>query len=166
MNRRLSQVALSSALFAVAACSGDDGRSIASFCAQLGELDDFDTEVIGVDLDDSDAVGDSLEEFSVRLTSLARVAPEDVADEVQRVADNYNHLFEQPTLYYAVVLMIATIGAVDELHVACSWAFLGLRVVHSCVQATIDIVPIRFGLFLLAWIVLAVMILRALVGLF
>ena len=38
--------------------------------------------------------------------------------------NNYNHLFEQPTLYYAVVLMIAAIGAVDDLHVA---VFLGLR---------------------------------------
>ena len=62
--------------------------------------------------------------------------------------------------------MIAAIGAVDSIHVACSWAFMGLRVVHSCVQATIDVVPIRFGIFLISWIVLAVMILRALAGLF
>lgn len=105
-----------------------------------------------------------------------RIDPQDAADtsrlndllphEVQRVARNYNHLFEQPTLYYAVVLMIAAIGAVDSIHVACSWAFMGLRVVHSCVQATIDVVPIRFGIFLISWVVLAVMILRALAGLF
>ena len=116
--------------------------------------------------------------FVTRIPTMARlkIDPQDAADtsklndllphEVQRVARNYNHLFEQPTLYYAVVLMIATIGAVDDIHVACSWTFMGLRVVHSCVQATIDIVPIRFGLFLLAWLVLALMILRTLVGLF
>ena len=116
--------------------------------------------------------------FVTRVPMMAKlkIDPQDAQDtsklndllpeEVQRVARNYNHLFEQPTLYYAVVVMIAMIGAVDEIHVACSWAFLGLRVVHSCVQATLDIVPIRFGLFLIAWLVLAVMILRALAGLF
>lgn len=116
--------------------------------------------------------------FVTRIPTMAKleIDPQDAADtsrlnellphEVQRVARNYNHLFEQPTLYYAVVLMIATIGAVDSVHVACSWAFMGLRVAHSCVQATIDIVPIRFGIFLISWIVLAVMILRTLVGLF
>lgn len=116
--------------------------------------------------------------FVTRLPMMAKmkIDPQDARDtsrlndllpqEVQRVARNYNHLFEQPTLYYAVVVMIAMIGAVDEIHVACAWAFLGLRVVHSCVQATLDIVPIRFGLFLTAWLVLAAMILRALAGIF
>ena len=116
--------------------------------------------------------------FVTRIPTMAKleIDPQDAADtsrlrdllppEVQRVADNYNHLFEQPTLFYAVALIIAVIGAVDEIHVACAWAFVGLRVVHSCIQATINIVPIRFGIFLIAWIALAVMILRALVFVF
>ena len=116
--------------------------------------------------------------FVTRIPTMSRlkIDPQDAADtsrlnellphEVQRVARNYNHLFEQPTLFYAVALIIAAIGAVDEIHVACAWAFVGLRIVHSCVQATIDIVPIRFGIFLLAWVTLGVMILRALAGVF
>jgi hypothetical protein len=86
--------------------------------------------------------------------------------EAQRVANNYNHLFEQPTLFYAMVIMIAVLGDVDALHVQCAWAFTLLRIVHSCVQATVDIVPIRFGLFALSWMALGVMIVREVIAVF
>ena len=33
--------------------------------------------------------------------------------EVRRIADNYNHLFEQPTLFYALAITIAVAGHVD-----------------------------------------------------
>ncbi len=85
--------------------------------------------------------------------------------EVAQVADNYNHLFEQPVVFYAVAISIAVLGHVDALHVACAWAFAALRIAHSGVQATINIVNIRFTLFLLAWIALAVMIVREVVAL-
>ena len=29
--------------------------------------------------------------------------------EVARIADNYNHLFEQPTLFYAIAISIAVL---------------------------------------------------------
>lgn len=79
---------------------------------------------------------------------------------VVQVADNYNHLFEQPTLFYAVALAIAVLGHVDFLHVVCAWSFVVLRVAHSIVQATINLVPVRFALFTLAWIALGIMIVR------
>ena len=85
--------------------------------------------------------------------------------EVVQVADNYNHLFEQPTLFYAVAISIAVIGHVDAVHVACAWIFTVLRIAHSLVQATINIVNIRFTLFLFTWITLAVMIVRELLAL-
>ncbi len=85
--------------------------------------------------------------------------------EVAQIADNYNHLFEQPTLFYAVAISIAVLGHVDAVHVACAWAFTALRVLHSAVQATINIVNIRFALFGLAWIALTVMIVRELLAL-
>ncbi len=84
---------------------------------------------------------------------------------VSQVADNYNHLFEQPTLFYAVAISIAVLGHVDSLHVQCAWAFTILRVAHSFVQATINIVNIRFTLFLLSWIALATMIVREVIAL-
>jgi hypothetical protein len=80
--------------------------------------------------------------------------------EVNRVSNNYNHLFEQPTLFYAVAIAIAVLGHVDALHVYCAWAYAGLRIGHSLVQATLDVVMIRFVLFLLSWLVLAIMIIR------
>ena len=86
--------------------------------------------------------------------------------EISRVSNNYNHLFEQPTLFYAVAISIAVLGHVDTLHVQCAWAYAILRILHSLVQATVDIVMIRFGIFLLSWIVLAVMIVREALAIF
>lgn len=86
--------------------------------------------------------------------------------EVNRVSNNYNHLFEQPTLFYAVVIAIALLNHVDTVHVICAWAYVGLRIVHSLVQATVDIVMMRFGVFILSWLVLIVMIVRESIRLF
>ena len=86
--------------------------------------------------------------------------------QVMRFSNNYNHLFEQPTLFYAVALTIAVLGHVDSLHVQCAWAFAILRIAHSLVQATVDIVMIRFGLFLLSWIALAIMTIREVLAVF
>ncbi|WP_434341085.1 MAPEG family protein [Motilimonas cestriensis] len=76
------------------------------------------------------------------------------------IRNNYNHLFEQPTLFYAVALAIAVLGHVDALHVACAWAYAVLRILHSIIQATIDIVLARFADFILSWLVLSVMLIR------
>jgi hypothetical protein len=78
----------------------------------------------------------------------------------RRVADNYNHLFEAPTVFYAVALAITVGGIADPLYAACAWAFLGCRVLHSLVQATVNRVPIRATLYGLSWIPLAIMIVR------
>ncbi len=79
----------------------------------------------------------------------------------ERVADNYNHLTEAPTIFYAVALGIVVIGAADPLHGACAWAYVGFRALHSLVQATINRVALRFVLFSLSWLALIVMIGRA-----
>jgi hypothetical protein len=86
--------------------------------------------------------------------------------EVTRVADNYNHLFEQPTLFYAIALSIAVLGHVDSLHVACAWVYTGLRIAHSGVQATVDFVPARFAIFSLSWLALATMVVRLALAVF
>lgn len=80
--------------------------------------------------------------------------------EITRVSNNYNHLFEQPTLFYAVAISIALLDHVDSVNVACAWGYAILRVLHSLVQATIDIVMIRFAIFLLSWGALSVMTIR------
>ena len=82
------------------------------------------------------------------------------------MGDNYNHLFEQPTLFYAMVLLIAVMGHVDALAVACAWNFVVLRIVHSLVQATVNIVALRFVIFLLSWVALLGLIGREALALF
>ncbi len=86
--------------------------------------------------------------------------------EVRRIADNYNHLFEQPTLFYAVAISLAVLGHVDTIMVYLAWAFVAIRVVHSIVQATFNLVLLRFGIFLVSWAVLLVMIIREALVLF
>ena len=49
---------------------------------------------------------------------------------VERFADNYNHLWEQPTLFYAVVLMIWALGHTDAVHLAAAWTYCGLRLMQ------------------------------------
>lgn len=80
--------------------------------------------------------------------------------EVQRVADNYNHLFEAPTLFYAMVLAIVVLGHADPLHAGAAWVYVALRVVHSLVQATFNRVMVRFAVFTLSWLALGLMVIR------
>jgi hypothetical protein len=79
---------------------------------------------------------------------------------VRRIADNYNHLFEQPTLFYAIALTIAVAGHVDTWAVNLAWAFVAIRIVHSLLQATVNIVMLRFAIFMVSWLVLIAMMVR------
>jgi hypothetical protein len=76
-------------------------------------------------------------------------------------ADNYNHLFEQPTLFYAVGVGLAVLGDVSTLSVALAWAYVALRVVHSLWQALVNRIPVRFALFSLSSLVLFALTVRA-----
>ena len=82
---------------------------------------------------------------------------------VERFADNYNHLWEQPTLFYAMVLVVWAQGHTDAVHLAAAWTYCGLRLVHSIVQVTINHVWVRFSLFFMSWIALAVMLIREII---
>ena len=82
--------------------------------------------------------------------------------EVARVADNYNHLHEQPTIFYALALTAQVAGAVDAWSVALAWAYVALRVVHSLVQATRNVIVVRFAVFVTASAVLLLLLVRTL----
>ena len=81
----------------------------------------------------------------------------------RQAADNYNHLMEQPTIFYAAALAIQVAGHTDGWAVKLAWAYVILRVLHSLVQVTVNVVNLRFLLFSLATISLAVMVVRELV---
>lgn len=79
-----------------------------------------------------------------------------VEDQVQWKAHNYNHLMEQPTLFYAVCILLDLVGGGDVAAILyLAWAYVGFRVVHSLVQATINVVRWRFYLFAAASLCLA-----------
>ena len=86
--------------------------------------------------------------------------------EVRWKADNYNHLLEQPTLFYAVVLALAVIDADSSLNTGLAWAYVGLRIVHSLIHAIVNIIIIRFALFVAASAVLFVLTIRAAILIF
>lgn len=87
-------------------------------------------------------------------------------DNVSWKADNYNHLHEAPTLFYAVAIVLAIIGQGDGLNTTLAWAYVALRVLHSVVQATFNKVVVRFTLFALSSLVLMAMILHAAIAVF
>jgi hypothetical protein len=66
-------------------------------------------------------------------------------------AHNYMHLMEQPTIFYAIVFALILMNMDQPINVWLAWGYVGFRVIHSLVQATVNIVmPWRFGLFLLS----------------
>jgi hypothetical protein len=71
-----------------------------------------------------------------------------VEPNVQWKAHNYNHLMEQPTLFYAIGLTLALIGAGGGVNLWLAWAYVAFRVGHSLVQATVNVVRWRFLLFI------------------
>ena len=77
------------------------------------------------------------------------------------VADNYNHLHEAPTVFYAVCLVLAMVGQGDNLNATIAWAYVGLRVAHSLVQILSNRVIIRFALFALSSIALLMLVVHA-----
>jgi hypothetical protein len=87
-------------------------------------------------------------------------------DTVSWKADNYNHLHEAPTVFYAVAIVLAIIGQGDGFNTILAWAYVGLRIAHSIVQATINRVIVRFALYALSSLVLMALILHAALALF
>lgn len=82
-------------------------------------------------------------------------------DRVQWKSHNYNHLMEQPTLFYAVVLALALVAPADTWSVRLAWAYVALRIVHSVYQATINVVLVRSTIFTAYSVVLIALALRA-----
>lgn len=76
-------------------------------------------------------------------------------------ADNYNHLHEQPTIFYAIAITHALIGTGDGVNLTIAWAYVALRVLHSLVQVLVNRVIVRFTLFSLSSLCLIALTLHA-----
>lgn len=84
--------------------------------------------------------------------SLAKLLP----SATQRVADNYNHLHEAPTIFYALMFFAALTGGADGTALTLAWTYVSLRVLHSLIQGTFNKVALRFTVFAASTAVLMV----------
>jgi hypothetical protein len=96
----------------------------------------------------------------------ARTRSLDLPPEVMWISDNYNHLMEQPTIFYATALAAQLAGQADPTNVGLAWTYVVLRVVHSLIQCTVNVVMVRFTVFTLSTIALAVMAIRTALAVF
>lgn len=76
-------------------------------------------------------------------------------------AHNYQHLMEQPTIFYAIIFVLVFLGFNAAINVYFAWAYVILRILHSIVQATTNIVRLRFAIFALSTLCLAGLTLHA-----
>ena len=76
-------------------------------------------------------------------------------------ADNYNHLLEQPTLFYATALGLAVLGDHSAISLYLAWAYVILRIVHSLVQTTTNRITLRFAVFFVSSLVLFALAIKA-----
>ncbi|ABC63034.1 MAPEG family protein [Erythrobacter litoralis] len=83
-----------------------------------------------------------------------------IPDKINWKAHNYAHLMEQPTIFYPTVVILAIMGA-GAMDVLAAWIYVALRIVHSVYQATVNVVKVRFLIFLLATIALTILAIRA-----
>ena len=89
-----------------------------------------------------------------------------IPGKVQWIAHNYNHLHEQPTVFYAIALSLAFMGAGDGFNAQIAWAYVILRIMHSLFQALVNRVIVRFGIFVLASIALIMLTVHAVITAF
>jgi hypothetical protein len=85
---------------------------------------------------------------------------------VRQVGYNLNNLMEQPTAFYALVIYSYLAGQQNTVNLALAWAYVALRVVHSLIQATVNLVLVRFGVFAAGTLVLAALAVRDAMALF
>ena len=89
-----------------------------------------------------------------------------VPAKVQWKADNFNHLHEAPTVFYAAALVLAMIGQGDGINAWLGWAFVLLRIAHSLVQTLWNKVSARFVIYVLSQLALAALVLHGLIAVF
>jgi len=82
--------------------------------------------------------------------------------QVSRVADNYNHLHEQPTIFFAIALSAELVGAIDPVNIGLAWAYVAIRIVRSIIQASGTIGILRFSVFTLGTLTLIALLVNTL----
>lgn len=101
----------------------------------------------------------------VREMKAGRIHPQSVALSAEknqrlkdtRAADNFNHLFELPVLFYALIAIALAVDHVPAFLAAGAWVFAVSRWVHSAIQCTYNKVMHRFSVFIFGLLTLLVL---------
>jgi hypothetical protein len=80
---------------------------------------------------------------------------------VYNPSDNLKNLFEIPIIFYGLILCLFVTKQVDTVYVTAAWGFVLCRAMHSAVHCTVNIVMLRFYLYLGSTIVIWLMAARA-----
>lgn len=80
------------------------------------------------------------------------------------VANNYNHLMEQPTIFYAICFALQFLDQTQPINIGLAWAYVAIRIVHSLVHATVNIIVVRFAIFMLGSLALMALTVHALMA--
>jgi len=92
----------------------------------------------------------------------AKIIPE----KIHWPAYNFRNLFELPVIFYALCIYLYVTGKVDAVYVTSAWVFLALRVAHSAIHCSVNIVKLRFAAYMIGAVALWFMVLRAAFGIF
>lgn len=105
-------------------------------------------------------------DMSTLVGTKASDADRSLPPQAQWKVHNYNHLMEQPTLFYAVCTVLALSGTGNGINAWIAWAYVGLRIAHSLIQATSNRVRYRFVVFMLSSVTLVALTLHAALAVF
>lgn len=94
-------------------------------------------------------------EFSA--TEFARLSPPEVANP----SDNLKNLFEIPILFYVMAGYLFVVLQVDMVNLIAAWIFVAFRILHSAIHCTVNIIMVRFYLYLIATLALWFIVVRA-----
>jgi hypothetical protein len=108
----------------------------------------------------------AMQKARIDLKVAARTRVLELPPEVMWVSDNYNHLMEQPTIFYATAFAAQLAGQADALNLALAWTYVALRVVHSLIQCTVNVIMLRFVVFSLSTFALAALAIRTALAVF
>jgi len=78
--------------------------------------------------------------------ALGQLSPPEVANP----SDNLKNLFEIPVIFYALALYLFVTSQVDAAYLTAAWIFVAFRALHSVVHCTVNVVMLRFYLYLIS----------------
>lgn len=83
-----------------------------------------------------------------------------IPEPVSYPAYNFRNLLELPILFYALCLLLFVTGMADTWDLLAAWVFVVLRVVHSVIHCTVNVVIYRFYVYFVSALVLWLMLFR------